>query len=172
MMSFLACLLISAACSTQPSTMFLFAGRDQTDKFHHVRATSVGIHVPRVDFAWGDVGWEADIGVLGARDGVRDAVMLAVGPAVRYVIPLRHGRLLLEAASRPTFITESFLDMREIGGNFHFTSHAGLHWEAGWPIPGFDIVLRVSHMSNAGIRADNPGLDMIYLGVGAQIPRL
>ena len=51
---------------------------------------------------------------------------------------------------------------KDLGGNFQFTSHAGLNWDFA---EHFRVGYRFQHMSNAGLREPNPGLNLHLFAV-------
>ena len=63
----------------------------------------------------------------------------------------------LTLSSGPSVYSEDTFDRYDIGGNFQFTSSAGLNWELNdfWTI-GY----RFQHTSNGHMSSPNPGLDM------------
>ena len=68
----------------------------------------------------------------------------------------------LEFSLGPTLLSGSTIDGRELGGNFHFRSALALGRTFG-ARRNMHLALRVSHISNGGLREPNPGLDFIGL---------
>jgi hypothetical protein len=102
----------------------------------------------------------ADLSAGWLGDRSDDAAIGTVGPSVL----LRWGRfpVTLEGGSGPTLLSQSDFGAKDFGIPFQFTSHVGLncdltsHWRLGY---------RFQHMSNAGLDAHNPGLNMHLFGL-------
>lgn len=62
-----------------------------------------------------------------------------------------------EIGVKPTLLSEDRFGMRDLGGHFHFTSHAGIRYELR---PRLSVGYRLQHISNAGISSPNPGLNL------------
>ena len=101
---------------------------------------------------------DASAGWLG---GNRDHAFIgALGPSVG--VKHEDFPVELEAGSTPTFLSRDHFGNTDFGIPFQFTSFLGLsadvgkRWGAGY---------RFQHMSNAGLGADNPGLNMHMFSV-------
>lgn len=82
-----------------------------------------------------------------------------IGPVWR--IASRRRASFFEFSFGPTLIGGSTIDGRELGGNLHFRSALALGLFAGRTI---EISMRIEHVSNGGLRDDNPGLDAVGIG--------
>jgi hypothetical protein len=98
---------------------------------------------------------------VGLLDGSGPARPFAsVGPVWR--LNRAQTPIFVEFGFSPTALGGSTLGNHELGGNLHFTSSLALgrDFHQG---PLARVALRVSHLSNGGLRDDNPGLDLIGL---------
>jgi len=68
----------------------------------------------------------------------------------------------LRAGSALTLISEDDFGDEDFGGPVQFTHHISLHY---WFLENLSAMARVQHMSNAGIYSENPGLEMMLLGL-------
>ena len=138
-------------------------------------ATALGNQsdVHMISAAWyGDVpGWtrasrlEYSVGAI--NDADQSSGFVFVGPVWELI---GGGRpTYLEFSLGPTLLSGSTIDGRELGGNFHFRSALALGRTFG-ARRNMHLALRVSHISNGGLRELNPGLDFIGLSftVGAR----
>jgi hypothetical protein len=105
---------------------------------------------PRLDSS---LGWLADARV--------NAVRVTLGPT--FVLGWRHLPVTLEAGVSPTYLSRYHFTHKNLGFPLEFTSHAGLNWEF---TPHFRLSYWFQHMSNAGLSADNPGLNLHVIGLG------
>jgi hypothetical protein len=111
-----------------------------------------------------DGGWrvgtylEMNAGVL--EGGGNTGLVVSVGPGL--YLTSAHKRLLLEAGVNPSFVSEDKYGREDIGGPIQFTVYVGLSWRfyRAW---GVDY--RLQHMSNAGIYAENPGINQHMFGL-------
>jgi hypothetical protein len=89
-----------------------------------------------------------------------NAVIGSVGPSLE--LHRQRCPLSLTAGVSPTYISRHDFELRDFGAAIQFTCHAGLnldlarHWRLGY---------RWQHMSNAGLAAPNPGLNLHVFGV-------
>lgn len=62
-----------------------------------------------------------------------------------------------ELGVSPTLLSQSGFETKDFGMDLQFTSHLGLNWDlaAHWRLS-----YRIQHMSNAGLAAQNPGLNL------------
>lgn len=98
------------------------------------------------------------IGVLTA-DGDSGAVF-NLGPG----LDIYHDSgFTIGAGVLPTLISRTEYGREDFGGNFQFTSYAGLSYTFG---EHFALGYRWSHMSNAGLSSPNPGVNMNMLVLG------
>lgn len=97
-------------------------------------------------------------GVL--REGKTAAFVGTLGPS------LTLGRLgwpvSFDGGVSPTYLSEDDLGLHNFGGSFHFTSHACVALQLNGRV---SAAYRVQHMSNAGIRQPNPGMDLHMLEI-------
>lgn len=68
----------------------------------------------------------------------------------------------LRAGSALTLISDHKYGDEDLGGPVQFTHHISLHY---WFLENMSAMARVQHMSNADIYSENPGLDMVMLGL-------
>jgi len=101
---------------------------------------------------------EIAAGVISAPDASRPFAF--AGPVWRATSRRRSS--FLEFSFGPTVIGGSTVDGRDLGGNLHFRSAVALGL-AGGRSHTFEVAIRIEHVSNAGLRGDNPGLDSIGL---------
>lgn len=125
------------------------------DKFDGVTQFAMAIELPAPVILLADR-TELAFGALYAADG--DEIFLAIGPVWR--MPVFDRRLFVDVGIAPTWISGSTLNGRDLGGNLHFTSSISLGKQIGHKT---FVSLRVQHMSNGGLSATNPGMDMVGL---------
>ena len=79
-------------------------------------------------------------------------------------IPFVHERMYVDFGFSPTWLAGSNVNGRNLGGNLHFTSSfsLGTHLDRRRSL---DLSFRIQHTSNGGLSGDNPGLDMIGIGL-------
>ena len=120
-----------------------------------------------VNLPWGwDLGKEwylqsrldSSIGWLGDRGN--NAAIVTLGPSV--ALSRERWPVSLEGGVSPTLLSRSEFGSKDFGIDIQFTSHIGLNWDfaAHWRL-GY----RFQHMSNAGLGAKNPGLNMHFFGL-------
>ena len=116
-------------------------------------------------WVWGgslqvDTNLTTSVGVL---EGGRDAGL--VGSAgFQFLFKRARGQCPLElrAGSALTLLSETKFGDQDFGGPVQFTHHISLHY---WIMEDLNALARVQHMSNAGIYDDNPGLNLVMLGL-------
>ena len=99
------------------------------------------------------LGYEAAIGALAGEGDVAGYLHFGLN------LELAHEELpvALVLQSGPSlYSTDSFGDF-DLGGNIQFTSSIGLNWQM---CEGWAVEYRYQHTSNAGLEAENPGLEM------------
>ena len=101
---------------------------------------------------------EFSAGVI--RDTSTSRPFAFAGPVWRLVGASRAP--FIEFSLGPTGIAGATFDGRRLGGNIHFRSALALGTEFG-KRHTMRIALRIEHISNGGLRDDNPGLDAIGL---------
>ena len=84
-----------------------------------------------------------------------------VGPVWRFASRRRIS--FLDFSLGPTVIGGSTFDGDDLGGNLHFRSALALGFAAGRDRV-FEVAFRIEHISNGGLRSNNPGLDSIGVG--------
>lgn len=100
---------------------------------------------------------------FGAISDPRETLLFGVVAPVWSL--LRSGQpVFAEFSIGPTILDGSTVAGRELGGKFHFRSSLAVGIEFGRQHRA-RLALRVSHISNGGIRATNPGLDYVGLSV-------
>lgn len=83
-----------------------------------------------------------------------------------WTLPNRSRDFFVEFSIGPAVLNGSTIDNRELGGNFHFRSALAFGKTFGYRRP-VRVALRVSHISNGGLREPNPGFDFIGLSFTA-----
>lgn len=127
------------------------------DKFD-VDVFSAAWHVPAPK--WTRAGrLEVSVGVIRSAEDSRP--ILFAGPVWR-IDSDRHPAFL-DLSFGPAVIAGSTFDGRELGGNLHFRSSLSLGITSIGHRP-IEMTIRVEHVSNGGLRSENPGLDAIGLG--------
>ena len=91
-----------------------------------------------------------------------DRAFISFGPVWR--LPVRHRSLFVELGFSPTLIGGSYLNGRDLGGNFHFTSSVSVGATFGRR-QALSVSLRAQHTSNGGLNNTNPGIDMFGINV-------
>lgn len=76
-----------------------------------------------------------------------------------------HGPLELRAGSALTLLSREKFGDEDFGGPVQFTHHIRLHYRL---LENLNASVGVQHMSNAGLYEDNPGLNMVMLGLSYQ----
>ena len=106
-----------------------------------------------------DFRWHASVGALG--DDNDTAALISGGFQIGTASP--GGLARLHIGTRPTLLSEYDFDERNLGGEFHFISHAGLSFRLAERL---HAGARIQHLSNASFYDRNPGLDTVVLDVG------
>lgn len=163
------CLLLIASCTAQPGGLSMAYGDVRDSKYGDVGLAVLSYELPVLALSerW-QLRYVADAGALFARhaDDSRGAI-LSAGPLLHYRTRLANLTVGIDFASRPAWISEAEFNMRSLGSHFHFLSHIGVTVEAaGSPVyAGF----RYQHLSNAGLREINPGMDMAVFSLGLRV---
>jgi hypothetical protein len=101
-------------------------------------------------------------GTAGALRGAGETGFIgSLGPGIavgKAGIPV-----VLAIGVSPTVLSKDHFDDAELGGKFHFTSHLGVFFQLG---QRWELGYRFQHMSNAGLKKTNPGLDMHMFQLG------
>ncbi len=101
-------------------------------------------------------------GTAGALRGAGETGFIgSLGPGIavgKAGIPV-----VLAIGVSPTLLSKDHFDDAELGGKFHFTSHLGVFFQLG---QRWELGYRFQHMSNAGLKKTNPGLDMHMFQLG------
>jgi hypothetical protein len=116
-------------------------------------------------WVWGDA-LQVDtnaVAAIGVLDGGGDTGLVS-SLGFEFVFGSARGKCPFEirAGSALTLISEDQYGDEDLGGPVQFTHHISLHY---WFLENLSAVARLQHMSNAGIYDENPGLDMIMLGM-------
>jgi len=90
-------------------------------------------------------------GRLDADD--RSADIFSIGPSVSF----SRGRFTIDLGTAPTYLSDTELAGRKMGGHFQFTSHLALYVQLTRLL---STGVRIQHTSNASIYPDNDGLDL------------
>jgi hypothetical protein len=106
-----------------------------------------------------------DFTVGAIESGSDTGTFVSFGPSYRFNISKREiHRWFVDFGIHPTYISNSTLQGRALGGNYYFTSYLGMGAFLGQQ-SNTSIQLRIQHSSNAGLNFPNPGLDMMGLSV-------
>lgn len=163
-LGFIGLLMLSAAAQAQsPLARVEAIGLQGQTAFKHFdglqqQAVSLKLDLQAIELPrhWvpGRVRLNAVAGTLRARE--QQGAIVSIGPewssARRWPIEIAIGLA-------PTWLSESQFAGDELGGHFHFTSHLAV---GGYldDARRLELRYRVQHISNGGIRRDNPGVDM------------
>jgi lipid A 3-O-deacylase len=83
-----------------------------------------------------------------------------VGPSLQF--KRRNFPIELDFGSSPTYVSTHEWGAVDVGTQLQFSSHAGLDWDITRRLR---VGYRFTHMSNAGIKEPNPGINMHMLSV-------
>jgi hypothetical protein len=97
-------------------------------------------------------GWLTDHGT--------DAAVGSLGPTL--VLSHEPWPVSLDVGFSPTLISRHDFPEKDLGTAMQFTSHAALNWDFA---PHWSLTYRFQHMSNAGLAASNPGLNLNFFGL-------
>ncbi|MDZ7810931.1 MAG: acyloxyacyl hydrolase [Arhodomonas sp.] len=135
-----------------------------------VEATAVTLMLPAAGLQrlledWLPDGTEANWEISAGRwQGYGDeAAFIAAGPVLRY--PFRDTPLALRLGIQPTVMSDFDAEGKDLGGPVQFTSHLGLEWSVGG---GLITSVRIQHTSNAGLFDENPGVNLLAIGLSRQ----
>jgi hypothetical protein len=84
-----------------------------------------------------------------------NAAVVTLGPSL--ILRYKDFPLSLEGGASLTGITRDEFGSKDLGTRLQFTSHIGLNWDFAEHLR---LGYRFQHMSNAGIREPNPGLNL------------
>ena len=84
----------------------------------------------------------------------------SIGPVWRWRDFAGRPNLYLELGFSPTLLGRSTFGSRDLGGNIHFTSSLAVGRRFS-SLGDAALTLRIQHISNGGLNARNPGMDMI-----------
>lgn len=101
---------------------------------------------------------DASLGWLGS--GSQNGAISTLGPSL--VVTRKELPFSFEGGISPTLLSRYDFDAKNFGANIQFTSHFGVNWEV---ISRVSLGYRFQHMSNAGLSAHNPGLNLHMFGV-------
>jgi hypothetical protein len=107
-----------------------------------------------------EVGLSLDLALGWLGGGSKSGVIGSFGP----VFELRRGPIpvAIHVGSSPTLLSEHDYPSKDFGGDFQFTSHAGIDWDFA---RHFRLSYQFQHMSNAGLYSHNPGLNLHMFGL-------
>lgn len=103
---------------------------------------------------------ELAIGALSTSG--EDRAFISLGPVWR--LPVKHRSFFGELGFSPTLLGGSYLNGRDLGGNFHFTSSVAVGATFGRR-QALSVSLRAQHTSNGGLSNTNPGIDIFGINV-------
>jgi len=99
----------------------------------------------------------------GAIYSKRDTrAFVSLGPV--WSRPLPGSSWSLKFGIAPTLLGGSTFDGRDLGGNLHFTSFIAINTGLARQ-SDFSFEVRAQHISNAGLKSTNPGMDSIALNL-------
>lgn len=102
--------------------------------------------------------------LLGRLDGgARHATILAIGPKLELLY--RNYPVALELSWKIAGLSEYRFEEEDLGGKFQFISGLGFVHRLGQT---WQIGYRFQHISNAGLRSENPGLDQHMLSIASR----
>lgn len=90
---------------------------------------------------------------------------LGVTPNFRLERDHEWGRPYLEAGLGFRLLSKKWIGGRNLGGTLHFGTHAGFGLRFGRN-KQYDLAWRYEHISNAGFRSPNPGIDFSMIRFG------
>jgi hypothetical protein len=156
-----ACFLALGACSAQPVVFGIHYGSSR-QKFDGLHWYTVSFGTPVRDWGRWTLSHSVEAGRIEDKDG-EGAALLSWGPGMRYHLPRSSGTLSFDFVVKPTYLTGRRFNGDDIGGRFHFSSHAGIGWHFdGVPL---QVDVRYLHVSNAGTRSTNPGVNFAIAGL-------
>ena len=110
------------------------------------------------------VWWEASLGGwrYKKRSDTRYLLDVGVTPIIRYSFQAKRGTFIEGA------IGVHYLNGLYERGNSHFSTRLQFapHVGMGYRFTGGEVLLRLQHLSNAGIKQPNPGVEFILFSVG------
>lgn len=120
---------------------------------------------PDMGFRWGDTsGWhlsgytELNAGRITRRDAALTHAGAHGGALIMHPeVPVR-----FDLGTGPTYISRTSLAGRDYGGHWQFTSHLAVQLALG---PRLGVGYRLQHISNAGLYAENDGIDIHALEI-------
>ena len=105
--------------------------------------------------------WDASIGAWDGDTG--GLVDLGITPVLRY--GSLHGGYV-DAGIGFHYLSDTHISSAiEFSTKYQFGDHVG----AGWRFDRYDFSLRLQHLSNAGIRNPNPGINFLELRLGYEL---
>jgi hypothetical protein len=107
-----------------------------------------------------DTGLTTTIGVLDA--GGDTGILGSLGFELIFGSFSGASPMTIRAGSAVTMLSEHEYGDEDLGGVVQFTHHLSLHYQL---FEHLSAMARVQHMSNADLYDENPGLDMLMLGV-------
>jgi lipid A 3-O-deacylase len=157
-------LLLGLPAGALAAELGVRGGTDATGTARNYSAAELYLLYP-LPWQWDALGGtlrpRLDGGVTWLESGGDHGGWLAAGADLIYSVnwlPLE-----LEAGFRPAWLFETEYGREDFGGAMQFISHVG----ATLRIAPFALSYRFQHLSNAGIYAENPGLNLHLFGVGA-----
>lgn len=164
--------LPAVAQDASPAAGHSWAAFAQVGSSEHTRQVTVGVQVPWFR-SWrlgsGDVNGYWDFSLSrwrypeesGGRHGLLS--QLGVTPALRWSPGGRLGSTFMEVGVGITWMSDLYRTPdKDFSTRFNFGSHLAV----GWPLDdrhAQELVIRLEHFSNGGIRRPNPGEDFLQL---------
>ncbi len=139
-------------------------GADSLQKFAGMRQYGVLLGY-RVN-SWSRVFWmpsRLDFSAGWLERGSNASAFVSAGPSYRWHMNNSdQSKWFVDFGVHPTFISQSRLEGKNLGGEVFFTSHLGFgaYLDRQRKI---SLLLRYQHTSNAGLDDRNPGVDMLGL---------
>jgi lipid A 3-O-deacylase len=138
-----------------------FSANESGREFHQAQAF-VAWNLP---WSW-DLGKEwglqsrLDLAAGWLGDNGHDAAIGSAGPSL--VLGRKRLPLSLEGGVHPTLLSDYEFGLKDFGTYVQFTTHVGLNWDFA---RHWSVGYRFEHMSNAGLAAPNPGLNLHVFGL-------
>ena len=114
--------------------------------------------------------WEGNISywyLYKLKEGEDHMIELGLTPNFRlaHEQAFEWGRPYLEIGVGVHLLSNDRIGTRELGGSFQFGTHVGFGVSAGRK-EQFELAWRIEHLSNAGLREPNPGINFSMVRIG------
>lgn len=118
------------------------------------------------EFAVGGWHWEDErTPPRGSKDGLLEIAATPIFRFERLPAAASGARPFVEAGIGVHLISEKLVSSRDMSSNLHFGSLLGAGWYFGRQ-DRFELALRIQHLSNAGLKKPNPGINFAVLLFG------